>query len=844
MKKNMPTLKIILLLLGLFFVNLLSIYSQNSVVNVTVKGQVRDSLTQETIPYATIKIVAAENSSDLVKAVATDDKGKFAVTINKAGKYILQSEFMGKKPYSKELEIGNVKTLDLGNVEMSDNTLSEVVVSAQKPLVQVDLDKITYSMESDPESKTNNVLEMLKKVPMVTVDGEENIQLKGSSSFKIYMNGKPSNMISKNPKDVLRSMPANTIKDIEVITDPGAKYDAEGVTGIINIITQKNSSMNGYTASLNGRVDDRGSFGGGAYLTMKVGKIGFNGGYNYSEWKSPTSDFHSYTEDLRNTASANNNKYLYRNGTSKYDGNGQYGSGELSYEIDTLNLINIGFNRYYGDGTSKNDWQNQMLDINRDVYYEFNQKGTSKNNYGSTDLNADYQRTFKKKDQLLTASYRLSISPDDSESNINILDKAGVLPGNARDNMQYSDADMKEHTFQVDFVTPFSKIHSLETGVKYIIRINESNSGMDTLRSDGSWHTLNRVEDKFKHTQDILAAYGGYSAKFEKWGAKIGLRYEATWLNAEYPKNTLQNFKTDYSNLIPSATITYQIKPAQNIRLGYNMRISRPGIYQLNPYQNTSDPTNITIGNPELDAVKSHSINTNYGLFTPKINFNMNLSYNFHNNGIENITSREDGVSTTIYDNIGKRRSLNMSAYANWSITDKLRLYGNMWGSYVDIKSNFEASTTTGDFQNRSNHGFQGSFHGGGQYSFPKALRFYANGGYSSPYIGLESKGSSYLYYSLSISKGFMKEKLTFRAFAQNPFKKDREFERKTTTPMFYSESFNTNRMRSFGVSVSFRFGEMKAQIKKAQRGINNDDGIGGGGNQSGGQSSGGGQGG
>jgi len=841
MKQSMPYLKIILLLTGFLFFNYSSLFAQHSVVNVTVKGLIKDSLTNETIPYVTIKIVSADNPANLVKAVATDENGRFSFTMNKSGKYIFLSEYIGKKTYSKEIEIGNIKTIDLGNIEMSDNAqaLNEVVVSAQKPLVQVDLDKITYSMESDPESKTNNVLEMLKKVPMVTVDGEENIQLKGSSSFKIYMNGKPSNMISNNPKDVLRSMPANTVKDIQVITDPGAKYDAEGVTGIINIITQKNSSMGGYTANLNARIDDRGGFGGGGYLTMKVGKIGFNGGYNYYKWKQPTSDVYGFLEDLRNISDANNNKYLYRNGTSKYNGNSQYGSGELSYEIDTLNLINVGFNRYHGNSKSKSDWFNQMFDINEDLYYKYNQQGNNKSTYGGTDLNVDYQRTFKKKDQLLTASYRFSVNPNDSEADVNILDVIGNIPQGAINNRQYSDADQKEHTFQVDFVTPFGKVHSLETGLKYIIRLNQSNSGRENLNPDGTWVLLDRVEDKFRHEQDILAAYGGYSAKFKKWGLKTGVRYEATWLNAKYPKNTVQDFKTDYSNLVPSATVTYQIKPAQNIRLGYNMRISRPGIYQLNPYQNNSDASFVRIGNPELDAVKSHSINSNYGFFTPKLNFNMNISYNFENNGIEQITTREGNVNTTTYDNIGKRKGLNMSAYVNWSITDKLRFYSNIWGGYTDVKTNIEASTAPSDYQNLSNHGFQGSFYGGAQYSFPKAFRVYANAGVFSPHIGLESKGSTFSFHSFSASKGFMNERLTFRAFVQNLFQKDREFTNKQTTPIFYSETRNTNRMRSFGLSVSFRFGEMKAQIKKTKRGITNDDGMSGGdqgGSQGGGQ--------
>ncbi len=831
-----------LLTVILLILNGSSIYSQKGTLeNIIIKGQVVDSLTKETVPFATIKIMEKEKPTILLKAVAADDNGKFRLAVPQKGSYIVIAEFIGKETVTKHLDIGEIKTIDMGTIMMKDNSkeLSEFVISAQKPLVKVDLDKITYSIEDDPESKTNNVLDMLKKVPLVTVDGEEKIQLKGSSNFKIYLNGKPSNMISNNPKDVLRGMPANTVKDIQVITDPGAKYDAEGVSGIINIITQKNTSMGGITGTVNGRVDDKGAFGGGTYLSLKYGKIGFTGSYNYYEWKQPKGIYSSFREDLGSTQESMDNRYLYQNGVSKNNGNGQYGSGELSFEIDTLNLINVGFNRYLGSSKSESDWLVELMDINDISKYNYNQLGNTKNTYGGTDLNVDYQRSFKKKDQLLTASYRFSFSPSDSKSSTDIQNPVGILPPEAIINKQFTDADMKEHTFQVDFVTPFNKIHSLETGAKYIIRINESNSGIDILNLLGEWQNNPRNTDKFKHEQDILATYGGYSAKFKKWGIKTGLRYEATWLKAEFPLMEDKGFKVDYSNLIPSATVTYQIKPAQNIRLGYNMRISRPGIWQLNPYNNTSNPNYIQIGNPELDAVKTHSISSNYGYFSQKININLNMSYNFQDNSIENITTLENGISTTTYQNIGNRKSTGLSGYISWSPNDKLRLYSNMSGQYIDIKTNNEKKL--------SNNGFGGSIFAGGQYTTFWKIRTNVNSGFFSSQISLESKSPSFFFYGLSVSREFeLKNKfaktVTVRLYGDNPFTKNKEFKSKTQNEAFFYESNSSQRMRTFGFALSFRFGELKSQIKKTQRGISNDDTMQGGGQGQTGQSGGQGQ--
>ncbi|GHU73197.1 hypothetical protein FACS189413_17290 [Bacteroidia bacterium] len=477
-----------------------------------VQGEIVDSLTNETIPYATIKVLT-EESLPPVKVGVSDENGKFKIEINQPGDFLLRIEFVGKTPVNIPFSAGNDKTVNLGKINLADDTqlLGEVVVTAQKPLVKVDLDKITYSMEDDPEAKTNNVLEMLKKVPMVTVDGEENIQLKGSSNFKIYMNGKPSTLISSNPKDVLKSIPANTIKTIEVITDPGAKYDAEGVTGILNIITHSQSSLGGYTVSLNSGVDHLGGFNAGTYFSVKYNKIGFTGNFNYYNRKSPKGENSSFREDFTNPGK----HFLYQDGWNQNRGGGIFGYGELSYEIDTLNLINISFNRYGGENTGDTEQNVFMLNEARnDTAYSYKNVRKTKSGYGNTSAGIDYQRTFSVKDRLLTASYRMDLTPNDTESD-NII--TGISHFNSSRNRQYSNGKTGEHTFQLDYTTPIAEIHTLEAGVKYIRRINESNSELSILNGP-DWIRIPSDNDQFEHIQDILAAYAGYSLKYKKMG--------------------------------------------------------------------------------------------------------------------------------------------------------------------------------------------------------------------------------------------------------------------------------------------------------------------------------------
>lgn len=815
--------KKLFILLFIFLFSFIEFSQAQVQQTILVQGIVSDSLTAETIPYATLRISKQTTPEKVDKVVPTDENGKFQFSMNQAGEYSLTVEFLGKEPTVKPFVLIAGQALDLGIILMKDNSkmLNEVVVSAQKPLIKVDLDKITYSLEDDPESKTNNALDMMKKVPMITVDGEENIQLKGSSAYKIYINGKPSSMLASNPKDVLKSMPASTIKDIEVITDPGAKYDAEGVAGIINIITQKNTSMGGYTATINSWFDSQGGYSFGGYLTVKKGKFGFTGNYNYYDYRSPESESSLRRENFRDLK----NKYLIQNGTGKNKGNGQYSNGELSYEIDSLNLINIGFGRYAGDGEQNSFTSSRLKDASSVLVQEYEQATNGTYKYGSTELKADYQMTSKTvKDRLLTVSYRLALEPNDWGSENEIK---GILGISNSKNKQYSDGDQKEHTMQIDYATPFAKIHSLEAGIKYIIRLNESNSRYQFINEVGDWVDRLSLNDEFKHRQDIYSVYGSYAVKLKKFGVKAGMRYEGTHMDIKYPlgKDTdMKNFDANLTNWVPSVTVSYQLTQFQSLRLGYNMRISRPGIWQLNPFENSTDSLNSSVGNPNLKPIESHTINLNYNYFNPKFNMNASLSYSFVDNSIERITELDGMVSRATYDNIGKSKRLGLYTYFSWSPTSKTRISGNLSGTYVDVKSNSNLL----DY-NLSNSGFMANGYSNVQYTLLKNYQVNAYIGGSTPYLNIQGRGSSYNYYGVSLSKGFMADKLNINISASNMFSKEQKYKNVIDNPAFRTESFNTFSRRFVAIRVSYKFGEMKAQIKKAVRGITNDDSMGGG---------------
>ena len=792
--------------------------------NFVIKGQVVDSLTNETVPYATLSIALQNNPQKSLLLLACDIDGNFEASLKSAGKYILSMQSIGKKPAQKKFTLSAGKTtLNLGKLYMIDDNqrLDEVTVVAQKPLVKVEIDKLTYSLQDDPEYQTNNSLDMLRKVPMITVDGNDEIQLQGSTNFKIYVNGKPSNMLSNNPSDVLKSMPASSVKDIEVITDPGAKYDAEGVGGIINIITTKNL-FQGYTGTVRASASTLGRFGGGAYVSAKYGKFGITANYNYNYNNSPWNESYSIREDYGTDSRAGS--VLNQSGRSKNQGPFQFGYLEGSYEIDSLNLITVGANLFRGDNTSKTEYAVEMLGRNGSELlpsYSYNRNSRSTSVFGSTDINVDYQHSTHKKGELLTLSYRFSQSPNNSESYTELLDVVDYPLMSDYPQWTINDAATNEHTFQFDYTTPTWKNHTLEAGVKYIYRGSDSETDRRYYRdSIQDWESVYDANSDFRHNQHIYSAYLGYAMKFGKLGTKFGVRGEGTSLNVKYAYDPSMNFKTNYFDVVPNLTLSYQITQAQQVRVGYNMRIRRPGIRYLNPYINDTDPLNISYGNPNLDSEKSHNIRLNYSIFTQKFNMNFSGNYRFVNNSIEQYTWVNDqGISETTYGNIGRTRSVGAFLYASYSPIAMLRIFTNAGMNYEKLQS------TEG---NLANDGFSGRVFAGAQLTLPKDFRIDLNGGYFSPRINLQGKSSSMYFTGISLNKSFFDKKLTVSLSCNNPFWKTIKMESNTADDTFNMKTVSYNHARDFRLSVSYRFGSLKDVIKKVKRGISNDDSMGG----------------
>ena len=829
MKIKCPLLLIMLVISSL-------VAAQNAAPPFQIKGVLLDSLTQEGEPYATIKIVKKEAPAHALKMLVTDMKGKFQEKVPGTGDFVMTISSIGRNTIVKDFTVkAGEKIVDFGTLYITDasNELGQVEVVAQKPLVKADIDKIEYNVQDDPDSKSNSVLEMLRKVPLVTVDGEDNIKVNGSSSFKVYVNGKPNNMMSNNPTEVLKSMPANSIKHIEVITNPGPKYDAEGVGGILNIVTV-GSGLEGYTATFSGNVSNMGA-GGGLFGTIKSGKLTISARYNYNYNDRPR----SYSGGTRRTVGdiTDGSSDLDYSGDSKGHGNFQSGSMEASYEIDTLRLITMSFG-LWGGGNNSNGLSNTFATMpgTGDDLYQYVSNNRSKSSWYSIDGGIDYQRMFHVKDRMLTFSYKINTRPESSDSYSTYdYDMEDVAPDwqdfMKRMKNQHNDGSQNttEHTFQADYTTPIGKIHTLEAGAKYILRDNSSEDDRyeQASATQADYEFDNDHSSHYKHQNDILAAYLGYGLKVKKISGRLGVRYEHTKQEVKYLLGKGDNFDKNFDDLVPSASIGYKLTDMSNLRFGYNMRNYRPGIWYLKPYLDDSNPTNISQGNSHLDSEKSHSFNLSYSNFTQKFNINLSARYSFTNNSIERVTEQVKDteifglqnptgkeVLYSTYQNIGKSRNASLSGYINWNATSNTRIYANLYGNYTYLEG----------ANGLKNDGWNLFAYGGAQQSLPHDWRISLNIYGQTPWIMLQGKGSSFFDYGLSVNKSFLKKRLTLSAFASNFFKKYQHPTSSIEGVGFIQDSWNKYTRQRFGVSVSYRIGELKASVKKAARTISNDD--------------------
>ena len=771
----------------------------------SILGKVTDALTKQPMAYTTVILKNDKNVA--VKQMVTQPNGTFTFAGIARSKYSIVLVNVGyqNKTITVDMADASKPNTDLGiiSMEVLINTLKEVAVKADRPLIKQEIDRLSYDLQADPESKVSNVLEMMRKIPFISVDANENILLKGNSSYRIFINGKPSGMLERDPKNILRSMPASTIQRIEVITTPPAKYDAEGLGGIINIITTKITAA-GYngTLNLNGRYPA--GPGLGTTFNFKEGKFGVStfGGVSFNNTPQ--------TESLNTRITTNNAPTnLVQRGTTKAEGKSAYFGTDISYEIDSLNLLTAQFN-ISGSRSNGDVFQNSVLNGVSGVLQGYNLSNTSTGSGKSIDASLNYQLGFKRdKAKLLTFSYRY-MNYNSDNNNVQLL--TNRINYATPDLVQENKTNTREQTLQVDYVRGFKK-WLVEAGVKGILRNNGSDFQYSVING-----VSNPSSNNYDGTQNILAAYNTLQYTGKDWGIKAGMRLEQTFTDADFV-STSTNVKQNYLNVVPSVSLNRTLSKTSSLNFGYSQRLRRPNVNRLNPFVDRSNPNFLTTGNPELRRTLIHSFQLNYRV-SKKASFTLGVSYDFVN-GMELPVATLDPVTqitTTTYKNMGNIKAYGSSANLNYPITKQWNFSTNANVQYFTMQGEVAGIVQRNQVWVISSSSSLG-------YTLNSGWRFGAAVDVTgrNP-TGLQGYSNGFVGTSLNVNKPLIKNKLTFSAAVRNPFTKYRYNITQTNGNDFTQLTTGQLYFRSFTASLNYNFGKLKDAIKKNKRGINNDD--------------------
>ena len=693
---------------------------------------------------------------------------------------------------------------------LKGQTLDEVVVAQRRKLIKNDIDKLTYDVQHDKTAQTKTTLEILKKIPLVTVDGQENIRVQGSTSFKVYRNGHPDPSLSgQNLKDILKAIPASTIKRIEVITDPGAKYDAEGTTAILNIVMMSSSKLQGVSGNVNSKIDSYGSVRLGTYLTTKVGKLTTTVNYNYANQNKKQTE--NYREEAYNYVKTGEQKREY--GTNSTAATIHFGNISASYEIDSLNLMTASANffGYKADANTQNT--NERWDKNSLLIYKFDNNMTTP---GYSDLNLggrfDYQHKTHLDGEVLTLSYMLAATRPQTTFRQTYSNMVN-FPVSYTSYDQNTRERFTEHTFQIDYVRPFGKHHKIESGTKYILRNNNSTSLMDYQG------TTPDMESKFKHKAQVAAAYLSYILTAGKWAARAGLRYEFTRMKASYPDGSNADYHANLNDWVPSASLQYKISDGQTLKFSYNTSINRPGIGYLNPAI-ISTPTAVSFGNANLGSSRNQALQLSYMLVTSKFTLQLSPYYSFTNNGIGRILYEQNRKDVSTYQNILKSKVFGISSYTEWT---------PFTGTSFTLNASMRYARITLPTPYIKNSGCGGGIYFDWEQKIPWKLTLTTSlgGEYGNRVYNPYAIEGHWFYYNFTLTRRFLKDKLTVSLSAESPFVKERSTTYRIVQGDYTGYERAVMKPQCFKIGLSWKFGKLKASVKRAARSIENDDLVG-----------------
>lgn len=784
--------------------------------NGKITGYVIDSMATQAVEFANIALFNKATNKPVDGTVA-DVKGKFTLSKLAAGEYKLIISFLGYNSYTlNSLVIEKGKEVDLGVVKLTPSVkqLAEVTVTGVKSLIEEKVDRLVYNAEKDLSARGGDAADVLKKVPMLSVDLDGNVSLRGSSNIRVLINNKPSTIVAGSVADALKQIPADMIKTVEVITSPSAKYDAEGSAGIINIITKK-TTLEGLTLNVDSGVGNRASNLGlnGSY---RKGKMGLNlSGFGRAFYNKA-----STTLEQNSTQNGLTTKTLQS--SNAFD-NGLFGQYTLGLDYDISKNQSLAANARFGVRNFTRD-QDQTTNLFSDVnlYSTAFRDIQSKDLSNSIDLNIDYLRTFKPRQEW-------SVSTQYSQNNLtnNFTSDQKDIVGDILNRSKNINLNTnKELTFQTDYQTPIGETQLIEVGAKGIFRTVNSNyeyqlasSAADAYSSDAT-----RPAGYLNYNQNIAATYLSYTLTTKsKYSIKVGSRYELTSIDAVNKTSTFSI--PSYSNLVPSINISKNFGEGSSLKLAYNRRIQRPGLQQLNPNVNTVNAQSITVGNPLLSPELTDNIELGLSTNIKKTYLNISFYARQTNNAISQIRTQSDtaaGVLITTYQNIGKQIDFGTNIFGNIYITPKWSLNGGLDINHAYLEGQIQDAT--GKYVTSSNSGFVVSGRLMTQLQLPNGWGLQAFSFMRGNQVTLQGTQIGTPMYSLGIRKDFNEKKGSIGIAGENFLGNGMRMTSTLNSAMFNQTNTNYIYNQSVKITFSYKIGKMSFAAPKKTRSVNNDD--------------------
>ncbi len=772
-----------------------------AVAQSVVTGRVVDT-DHRPIAYATVALLRDTIPS---AAVASDLEGRFRLAPKTTGDYRLSISSVGYSSHTQPITVTS-ESLDLGEIALTEGVeVDAVVLTVQKPIVTTDAEKLAYSVEDDPEAQSSTLEEIIRKVPQLSIDAEGNVLVNGQSDYKILVNGHPSNAFARNFSEVIKSMPANSIKRIEVITNPSMKYDAEGTGGVLNIITSK-ARFDGYNGSLNTSLDAGGAVpwmtSNSANFAVQTGKLTLSAALYHSYADEPTELKNRLSSVVENFTGEASYRTMQSSAAYGYGFRALYANLQASYQIDSLNLLTAEFSTYDGYSRTRQRGRVSYLGFDGATQLAYANEVTARPDWQGYDLGVNYQHTFGRENHTLTLSENLSIQPLTGSPMEEWITSEVGNAGYAS-LVQNTRSRRLENIVQIDYQNPIDDHHTIEAGLKHSFDRSESFAlnQFDLLTTEG--------ETELK--KQIVGLYGGYAYKSAKFSARAGARAEGAWYALSSDDNgRRESYRSSLVNVIPYLSVTYLPKQGQMWALSYTQRLRRPGVEAMSPYVSESLTTR-SYGNPDLETGVSHSFNLRYSLMTNRWTLAFGATTNFSQNLASAYSFIDDeGLINSTYANDGRMQFYiaDLSLAYRHSANFTLSLTGRGgWGRYRLPNQGIE------------NEGWCYTQSLNAMFGLWKGARLTLSEYLMLPEPSMESVWQRPIVMTgVRLGQKFLKDKLEFSLTVQNPLSKEMTYRIENRTPSYLQTTRSTNRARSVRFALSWRFGKQGIAVKQTNR--------------------------